>query len=80
MSLYSRSISQAGSNVILVARRENVLKDVAQECAKSAKESGFDSVKLATVRLDVSDKTQVAKFWDGVPQDLRNVDILGTFP
>lgn len=29
------------------------------------------------VQLDVSDKAQVSALWDKVPQDLRNVDILG---
>jgi 3-hydroxy acid dehydrogenase/malonic semialdehyde reductase len=35
--------------------------------------------KIATIQLDVSDKTQVAALWDKVPADLRTVDILGTF-
>ena len=30
-----------------------------------------------SVQLDVSDKAQVAKLWDRVPEDLRAVDVLG---
>ena len=42
------------------------------------KESGLSQGgKFAAIQLDVSDKTQVAGFWDRVPNDLRDVDILG---
>jgi hypothetical protein len=33
--------------------------------------------RIVTVQLDVSDKAQVASLWSKVPQELRDVDILG---
>jgi len=33
--------------------------------------------KIATVQLDVTDTAQVAALWSKVPQELRDVDILG---
>jgi len=69
---------QAGSNVILVARRGEILKQVADECSTAYKESGLSQGgKFTAIQLDVSDKAQVARFWDQVPNDLRDVDILG---
>jgi 3-hydroxy acid dehydrogenase/malonic semialdehyde reductase len=64
--------------VILVARRPEMLKQVAEQCHAAYKESGLSQGgKFATVQLDVSDKAQVAAFWDKVPNDMRDVDILG---
>ncbi|KAK1232229.1 hypothetical protein PQX77_004603 [Marasmius sp. AFHP31] len=69
--------AKAGSNVILAARRAQVLKEVAEKCTAAHKESGLNvGGKFATVQLDVSDKAQVASFWDKVPQDLKDVDVL----
>ncbi|KAJ3571883.1 hypothetical protein NP233_g3455 [Leucocoprinus birnbaumii] len=69
--------AKAGSNVILVARRAEVLKQVADQCLAVHKESGLShGGKFATIQLDVSDKVQVAGFWDKVPNDLRDIDIL----
>ncbi|KAK0450843.1 hypothetical protein EV421DRAFT_2076323 [Armillaria borealis] len=69
--------AKGGSNVILVARRADALKKVADACTAAHKESGLQQGgKIASVQLDVSDKAQVATLWDKVPQDLRNVDIL----
>jgi 3-hydroxy acid dehydrogenase/malonic semialdehyde reductase len=69
---------QGGSNVILLARRADVLKAVSDACIKSHKDSGLQQGgKFVTVQMDVSQKDQVATLWDKVPQDLRNVDILG---
>ncbi|KAK0459707.1 uncharacterized protein EV420DRAFT_285040 [Desarmillaria tabescens] len=69
--------AKGGSNIILVARRADALKKVADACAVAHKESGLQQGgKFASVQLDVSDKAQVATLWDKVPQDLRNVDIL----
>ncbi|KIK59905.1 hypothetical protein GYMLUDRAFT_60004 [Collybiopsis luxurians FD-317 M1] len=68
---------KGGSNVILVARRAEAIKSVAEACASAFKESGLkQGGKFAAIQLDVSDKAQVASFWDKVPADLRNVDIL----
>ena len=44
------------------------------DAAKAAQTGGG---KVAGVQLDVSDRQQVATLWDKVPQDLRNVDVLG---
>jgi 3-hydroxy acid dehydrogenase/malonic semialdehyde reductase len=51
---------------------------VADRCLTAHKESGLtQGGKFATVQLDVSDKTQVAGFFNKIPQDLRDIDILG---
>jgi 3-hydroxy acid dehydrogenase / malonic semialdehyde reductase len=71
--------TQAGSNVILIARRADALKAVSEACITAHKESGLQQGgRFAIVQMDVSQKDQVAVLWDKVPQDLRNVDILGT--
>lgn len=69
--------AKAGSNVVLVARREEILKQVVDKCSAAYKESGLSQGgKFAAIQLDVSDKAQVAGFWDQIPNDLRDVDIL----
>ncbi|KIY50872.1 NAD(P)-binding protein [Fistulina hepatica ATCC 64428] len=69
--------AKAGSNVILVARRPDALKKVADECLVAYKEAAPpQGGRFAQVQLDVSDKIQVAAFWDKVPSELRKVDIL----
>ena len=71
--------TQAGSNVILIARRADALKAVSEACITAHKGSGLQQGgRFAIVQMDVSQKDQVAVLWDKVPQDLRNVDILGT--
>ncbi|KAL7283341.1 LOW QUALITY PROTEIN: hypothetical protein ACG7TL_002770 [Trametes sanguinea] len=73
----SAGIGAGGSNVILAARRLEALKSVAEACSKAHKESGLQQGgKFATVKLDVSDKKQIASFLDQVPEELRKVDIL----
>ena len=69
---------QAGSNVILAARRQDALKKVSEDCAAAHKASGIQGGgKFATVQLDVGDKQQVASLLDRVPEELRKVDVLG---
>ncbi|KAL1704963.1 hypothetical protein EV121DRAFT_204520 [Schizophyllum commune] len=69
--------AKAGSNVILVARREDALKKVQEECVKAHREAGVEAGgKYATVTLDLSDRDQIAHFWEKVPESLREVDIL----
>lgn len=69
---------QAGSNVILAARRLEALKAVAEQCAVAHKEGGSQlGGKFAVVQVDVADKKQVASLFDQVPEDLRQVDVLG---
>lgn len=63
---------------MLLARRADALKNVAEACTAAHKEAGAQhGGKIATVQVDVSDKVQVASIWDKVPEELRNVDILG---
>jgi 3-hydroxy acid dehydrogenase/malonic semialdehyde reductase len=62
----------------LIARRADALSKVSDACDTAHKQSGLQQGgKFASIQLDVSDKQQVASLWDKVPQDLRNVDILG---
>ncbi|KAI0646988.1 NAD-P-binding protein [Trametes meyenii] len=69
--------AKGGSNVILAARRVEALKSVAEACAAAHKESGLQQGgKFAAVKLDVSDRKQIASFLDQVPEELRKVDIL----
>lgn len=69
--------AKAGSNVILLARRVEALKVVADACIAAHTESSIQQGgKVATVQIDVSQKDQVAALWDKVPQDLREVDVL----
>ena len=74
----TQGIPQGGSNVILCARRVEALKSVAEACAAAHKESGVQQGgQFATIQLDVADKKQIASLLDKVPQNLRNIDILG---
>ncbi|QRV97922.1 short chain dehydrogenase [Ceratobasidium sp. AG-Ba] len=69
--------AKAGSNVILAARRTEVLEKVKAACEAVHKESRIQAGgKFAAIKLDVSDKNAVANLWKDVPQDLRDVDIL----
>ncbi|KAL1736113.1 hypothetical protein EV714DRAFT_198751 [Schizophyllum commune] len=69
--------AKAGSNVILVARREDALNKVQEECVKAHCEAGVEAGGIfATVKLDLSDRDQIAHFWEKVPESLREVDIL----
>ncbi|GAB1523561.1 hypothetical protein RhiTH_006711 [Rhizoctonia solani] len=69
--------AKAGSNVILAARRTEVLAKVKAACETAYKESGIQTGgKFAAIKLDVSDKNAVANLWNDVPQELRDVDIL----
>ncbi|KAI0054053.1 NAD-P-binding protein [Auriscalpium vulgare] len=69
--------AKGGANLILLARRADALKGVAEAAAKAHKDSGVQQGgKIATLQVDVSDKSQVATILDKIPQDLRNVDVL----
>lgn len=47
-------------------------------CYAAHKESGLSQGgKFASVQLDVSDKAQVARLWEKVPPELRDVNVLG---
>jgi len=69
--------AKGGANVILVARRVEALQEVAKACEEAHKQSGLqDGGRFASIQLDVSDKSQVAKLFDKVPRDLHDIDIL----
>lgn len=69
--------AKGGANVILVARRPELLNKVTQDCVIAHQQAGHSKGgRFAGVQLDVSDKKQVASLWDKVPQDLRHVDVL----
>lgn len=56
-----------------------MLAKVKAACEAAHKEAGVNAGgKFAAIKLDVSDKSAVADLWKDVPQDLRDVDILGT--
>ncbi|CCO33396.1 hypothetical protein BN14_07471 [Rhizoctonia solani AG-1 IB] len=69
--------AKAGSNIILAARRTEVLAKVKAACESAHKNSGAQTGgKFAAIKLDVSDKNAVANLWKDIPQELRDVDIL----
>lgn len=69
--------AKAGSNVILAARRTDALKAVSEACVAAHKEAGIQGGgKFAAVQLDVSDRKQIASFFERVPEELRTVDVL----
>lgn len=69
--------AKGGANVILLARRAELLNKVAAECAITHQASGLnEGGKFVPVQIDVSDKAQVASLFDKIPLELRNVDIL----
>ncbi|KAF9227943.1 NAD(P)-binding protein [Gyrodon lividus] len=69
--------AKGGANVILTARRTDVLEKVAEKCAAAHKEAGVQhGGKFVAIALDVSDKTQIASFLEKVPTEIRNIDVL----
>ncbi|KAI0273613.1 NAD(P)-binding protein [Gloeopeniophorella convolvens] len=69
--------AKGGSNLILLARRADQLKVVADAASAAHQAAGVQQGgKIVTVQLDVSDKAQVAALWSKVPPELRNVDVL----
>ena len=66
--------------MILLARRADALAKVEAKCKEAHQASGLkEGGHFASVQLDVSDRTQIANLWEKVPQNLRNVDILGEY-
>jgi len=69
--------ARAGSNLVLLARREEALEKTAEQAKAAHKEGGATGGgNVATVVLDVSDREAVKNLWSKVPADLRKVDIL----
>jgi hypothetical protein len=55
-----------------------MLQKVAEAAGAAHRAAGVrQGGQIVTVQLDVTDKAQVAALWTKVPQELRNVDILG---
>lgn len=66
--------------MILLARRADALQKVADACMDAHKGSGIQGGgKVATVQIDVSDKTQVNNVLSKIPDELKSVDVLGTY-
>ena len=57
--------------LILTARREDTLKEVAKEIESFAK-----GVKVLPVKLDVSKPEEVSNFVGNLPQEFKDIDIL----
>ncbi|KAK7014879.1 putative NADP(+)-dependent dehydrogenase acting on 3-hydroxy acids [Favolaschia claudopus] len=69
--------AKAGTNVLLLARRTEALKNVEAACLAAHKESGLkDGGQFASIQLDLADKSAIASLWSKVPSNLRDVDIL----
>ncbi|GAA5925424.1 uncharacterized protein JCM15063_005023 [Sporobolomyces koalae] len=69
--------ARTGANLILTARRQQALDQVA-ELAKQAHLEGQTGKggQFVTLTLDVSDRNAVKGLLDRIPQELRNIDIL----
>lgn len=66
----AEEFAKAGSNLILCARRIDLLNSIAEEIKK---ESG---VKIYTFQLDVRDRKAVESAVDALPEEWKNIDIL----
>ncbi|GAA6042100.1 hypothetical protein JCM8097_003109 [Rhodosporidiobolus ruineniae] len=69
--------ARAGSNLILTARRQAQLDEVAA-AAKKAHEEGATGKggKIVTLTVDMTDKREVQGILGRIPDELKNVDIL----
>lgn len=69
--------AKGGSNLVLLARRADALKRVADACVDAHKGSGVQGGgKVALVQIDISDKAQVNGVLDKIPDELRSIDVL----
>lgn len=57
--------------LILTARREDALKEIAQEIGSFAK-----GVKVLPVKMDVSKPEEVQSFVGNLPQEFKDIDVL----
>jgi 3-hydroxy acid dehydrogenase/malonic semialdehyde reductase len=57
--------------LILTARREDTLKEVASEISSFA-----SGVKVLPVKLDVSKVSEIQSFVENLPSDFKDVDVL----
>ncbi|KAG8821489.1 hypothetical protein FRC17_009801 [Serendipita sp. 399] len=69
--------AKAGANVIISARRQDVLQKVLESLKEAHRDANVAAGgKFAAVTLDVSNREEVKNLWTKVPQELREVDIL----
>jgi len=69
--------AKGGSNLILLARRQEALQKAAEQAAAAYKASGATGGgKIVTIQLDVSDRAAVKNLWYKIPEELRAVDVL----
>lgn len=69
---FARTCPSDGLKLVLTARREDALKELA---AQIASEVGA-GVKVFPVRLDVSEPEAVRKFVPGLPDEFRDINVL----
>ncbi|BGP16402.1 hypothetical protein JCM10213v2_004404 [Rhodosporidiobolus nylandii] len=70
-------LARAGSNLILTARRQAQLDEVAAAAKKAHQEGGVkQGGRFVTLTLDMQDRAAVKGLLDRVPEELRKVDIL----
>ena len=63
---------------MLLARRADVLKKVADACTEAHKGSEIQGGgKVATIQIDVADKAQVSGVLSKIPDELKSIDVLG---
>ncbi|TNY22175.1 NAD-P-binding protein [Rhodotorula diobovata] len=69
--------ARAGTNLILTARRQAQLDEVARAAAQAHKEGGTGKGgTFVTLTLDMQDRKAIKGLLDRVPDELRNVDVL----
>jgi len=69
--------AKGGANLILLARRADALKRVADACVDAHKRADIqEGGKIATVQIDASDKTQVSNVLSYIPEELKSIDVL----
>jgi len=69
--------AKGGANLVLLARRADPLKKIADACVDAHKGAGIQGGgKVATVQVDVSDKAQVSNVLGKIPDDLKSIDVL----
>lgn len=69
---FARTAPNQNLRIILTARRDDVLKEVAAEIAKETN----GGVKVLPVKLDVSDPAAVRGFVGGLPEEWRDINVL----
>ncbi|GJJ12404.1 hypothetical protein Clacol_006646 [Clathrus columnatus] len=69
--------AKAGSNVILLARRNEALAAVKAACISAHQDGGSQSGgNFESIVLDVSDRSAINDLWSKIPPHLKEIDIL----